>query len=429
MKTLIKVGLVFFGIVYLTVSCSKDDEPLKSDKLTSEDSIYFYINELMPYWYLWNDSIPELDYLNYDTPQDLMADMMVSIDHWSFVDKAESVSSYFNEGEDFGYGFYLAWDSEGNLRVILSYPGTDAYAAGIDRGCIISTIDGVNAQKIDDFDFFFNYENGSSEFSFIDNNGNSHSVTLTKETFNMKGVLCAKTYKINNATVGYMVFQSFLGYSEQELKNTIDSFNTAGVTDLIIDLRFNSGGYLSIAGEMADMLIPSSKVGANYYTLKHNSNRSAKNDTTVKFHNNDLNLNLNRVFFLTNEYSASASELVINCLKPHMTVKTIGNTTYGKPVAMYGFEFQDWFVYPVAAKIINSDGFGDYFSGIAPDQTTNNENNYAWGDLNEPALHQAIYYITNGSFDPAIVAMKGTKKTLLAGKPAKLGKNLLLINK
>ena len=432
MKIFAKIIFLLIAIISLTISCDKhknDDKP-KNDVLATEDSIYWFIDGLMDYWYLWNDSLPNLDYLDYDSPQDLIEDLIVTRDHWSFVDKEETVNSLFQEGEDFGYGFYLTWDSQSKLRVLFSYPGTAAYTAGIDRGCVIEKINDSSVIEIDNFDFFFSYDPGSTKFDFTDHNGVPQSITLTKEKYYMKGVLFADIYELNNKSVGYIVFQSFLEYAEEELVDAFETFHSAGVSEIIIDLRYNSGGYVSIAEKLANILIPESKVGSVFYTLKHNDDRSPIQDTTVHFRNNSLNLNLNRVFFITNEYSASASELVINCLKPHMDVKTIGNTTYGKPVAMYGFNFQDWLVLPVTAKTINSEGYGDYFEGITPQRKVVDESAFAWGDLNEPSLHQAFYFIENEVFDASAIALKGTRNPrLVKGGGKRLQNNLLIMNR
>jgi carboxyl-terminal processing protease len=401
MKKLTQIILLLVVVMFISQSCRKDD---KNDGMSSQDSVYYAVDAIMHYWYLWNDSVPDVDYLSFSTPQDLMDALKVSRDKWSFVDTEEAVSSLFEEGEDFGFGFYLGWDTETaqpttHMRVLFVYNNTDAYAAGIRRGCIIEEINGVSPLQISSFDAFFSTDPGTMTFKFIDNNGAEHSTSLTKKKYNMNGVLYSNTYTVDGKKTGYMVFQSFLGYSKSELEETIDFFKAAGITELIVDLRYNGGGYVTLAEEMANIIVPNNAVGSTFFTQKYNKYRSQENDTVIKFKSEARNLNLDRVFFITNQYSASASELVINGLDPHMDVIKIGNTTYGKPVGMDGFLFNGWVIYPVTAQSFNADGFGDYFNGLAPDKQVNDYHKYDWGDETEPALSQAFYYIANGTFD------------------------------
>lgn len=432
MKNTVKIFLILSLFLGLFTSCEKDDKG--PSVLATEDSIYYFIDGLMDYWYLWNDSIPEVDYLNYSTPQELMNDLIVSIDHWSFVDKEATVNSLFTEGEDFGFGFFLGWDNEPSysttqLRVLFVYNNTDAYNAGIRRGCIIEEIDDVPVKEITSFDPFFSSDEGTMKFDYIDNFGNQQTTTLTKKKYNMNAVLFSDTYEVSGKTTGYMVFQSFLGYSKDELEETIDFFKGAGITELIVDLRYNGGGYVSISEELANMIIPSSVVGETFYSNKHNSDRSDEYDTSVTFKADARNLNLQRVFFITNQYSASASELVINGLNPHLDVIQIGNTTYGKPVTMYGFLFQDWLAYPVTAKSVNSVNFGGYFNGLSPDKQVTDQHKYNWGDETEPALSQAFYYITYGSFDEQASALKTTVKAEVVSDKVFRNRNMLLMDR
>lgn len=408
----ILIGLAISFMVFQ--GCGKDDS---DHVLSSEDSIYYAVNEIMHYWYLWNTEVPEIDYMGHNSPQDLMNALTIDIDEWSFVDKLETVNSYFNEGEDFGFGFYLGWDTEypspeTNLRVLFVYNNTDAYTAGIRRGCIIREMNDVPVQEMTQaqFDAFFSTDAGTMKFDFVDNFGNNHTTTLSKEEYNMNAVLFSDTYNVSGNITGYMVFQSFLGYSKTEMEETIDLFKDAGITELIIDLRYNGGGYVTLAQELANIIVPESAVGETFFDKLYNDDRSSENDTTVKFMTDSRNLNLNRVFFITNQYSASASELVINGLEPHMDVIKIGERTYGKPVGMDGFLFQDWLIYPVTAISANAAGYSDYFNGLAPDKQVNDWHKYDWGDETEPALSQAFHYISFGNFDLSSIA-KSTRST------------------
>jgi carboxyl-terminal processing protease len=110
------------------------------------------------------------------------------------------------------------------------------------------------------------------------------------------------------------------------------------------------------------------------------------------------NLNLSRVFVIVTGGSASASELLINNLKPYMDVKLVGDTTYGKPVGFFPIPIYDYAIYPISFKTVNSVGTADYYTGFVPDKLTPDGVDKDWGDVLEPSLASALKYITTGSF-------------------------------
>lgn len=177
---------------------------------------------------------------------------------------------------------------------------------------------------------------------------------------------------------------------------------------------------------MAEIIVPANSTGQEFISIKHNNLIRAYEDTTLFLRNHSTNLDLDRVFFITNRYSASASELVINGLEPHMDVIQIGETTTGKPYAMYGFIFQDWLAYPVTAKSVNALGYGDYENGILPDLNLTDNHAYDWGDINDPAVVQALNYIQYGSFGNIYALKQGTGKSDILGTGKSLGQHWLI---
>ena len=132
-------------------------------------------------------------------------------------------------------------------------------------------------------------------------------------------------------------------------------------------------------------------------TQKYNDKYSQYN-TSANFKKTGA-VNLPRVFFIVSSSSASASELVINNLKPVMDVKLIGrNNTYGKPVAFFPIAVGDWYIFPVSIRSTNQVGSGNYFSGFTPDAIVGDGLDKDWGDVAELDLASAIKYITTGSF-------------------------------
>ncbi|HSU49868.1 MAG TPA: S41 family peptidase, partial [Segetibacter sp.] len=125
-----------------------------------------------------------------------------------------------------------------------------------------------------------------------------------------------------------------------------------------------------------------------------------EDNNTQKFSNTGT-LNLNRVFFIVTGSTASASELLINNLKPYMNVKLIGDTTYGKPVGFFPVDIFNYSIYPISFKTVNSAGNADYYKGFAPDKAAPDGVNKSWGDITDPSLASALKYITTGAFRSA----------------------------
>jgi C-terminal processing protease CtpA/Prc len=390
--------------VIILTSCEKDDA---NPDIPIEDSVYWYLDGLMNYWYFWNEEITEVDYTTYSDPALLMEDLTVEQDKWSFIGKAETITSLFKEGEEYGFGFNLGWDNLNNLRVIICYNNSTAYDQGIRRGWTLQEIDDVHVLNITSFEAFFDSEPRTMKFDFTDDNNIAHTITLSKELFNLNAVFTTNTFDVDGKNTGYLSYQSFLEYSEDELIDALTILKSKNIDELIVDLRYNSGGLISNAQNLSNIIVPPSELGNIFYSLRHNDINSNYDSDSV-FSQNDLNLGLNRVFFITNEYSASASELVINGLEPHMEVLHIGDSTSGKPYAMYGFSFQDWLIFPVTAKILNANGYGDYEDGIIPDQLVTDNHRYDWGDERDPAIKQAIHYIQYGTFDMITASVKST---------------------
>lgn len=394
-------GIITISLLVLFIipfsSCEKGD---KNNAISSEDSIYYVINELMNTWYLWYDEVPEIDIYQFNNPPDLMEALMYSaIDKWSFVEEKEVIDAIFQEGETFGFGFQIRFDPSNKLRILYVYENSEAYRQGLRKGFIVQSINGIPALLFEDYDEFFDENPATYTFEIIDANDVTHEITLSKSIIQENGVFYKNIYNVSGHSTGYLVYDSFLGYTEDELNEAFAYFKANNISELIVDLRYNQGGYISLAEQFANMVAPLTAIGHPMYTRVHNDIVGPTYDSTTNFSLEDINLNLDRIFFLTSQFSASASELTINVLEPYMDVFLIGSDTYGKPVGMYGWLFHDWYIYPVTVKLQNADGFGDFFDGLPVDVSASEGLDKDWGDETDPCLSQAFHYISFGSFD------------------------------
>lgn len=393
-------GIITFFFLLLFIipfsSCEKNNKLA----ITSEDSIYYVINELMNSWYLWYEEVPELDIYEYNTPPDLMdALMYTSIDKWSFVEEKEVIDATFEEGETYGFGFQIRYDLSNKLRILYVYENSEAYNMGLRKGFIVQSLNGIPSLLFEDYDKFFDENPATYIFEIIDDNNVTQEITLSKSTIQENAVFYKNIFNVSGHQTGYLVYDSFLGYSEDELNEAFSYFKANSISELIIDLRYNQGGYISLAEQFANMVAPLKAMGEPMYTRVHNDIVGPSYDSTTNFSLHDLNLDLDRVFFLTTQFTASASELVINALEPYMDVFLIGSDTYGKPVGMYGWLFYDWYIYPVTAKLENADGYGNFFDGLPVDFSASEGLDKDWGDETDPCLSQAFHFISFGDFD------------------------------
>jgi len=244
---------------------------------------------------------------------------------------------------------------------------------------------------------------------------NGTDVSLVKEeNFQTNPIQLNTIFEIDGQKIGYLMYNQFVSSFDNELNDVFGSFKAAGVTDLILDLRYNPGGsitsciYLAsmIAGDRGAAIFSKEQWNSKLmaYWQENNPSRLTDRLTAVMQGGVAINsLNLDRVFVLTTSRSASASELLINGLAPHIGVVQIGDTTVGKNVGsitIYDYIDNDgnknpnhkYAMQPIVLKIANSEGFSDYTNGLTPDITLKESfsNAGVLGDLEEPLLSRAL---------------------------------------
>ena len=177
----------------------------------------------------------------------------------------------------------------------------------------------------------------------------------------------------------------------------MNNFSANNVSDIVIDLRYNGGGYVSVQEKLADYLAPAAANGNIMMKETYNDKNQGYNATL--YFNKTGPLNPNHILFIVTPSTSSASELLINNLKPYMDVKIIGNgNTDGKPVGFFPISAGDWYVFPVSFRSTNSNNQGGYFNGFTPDAQVADGLDKNWGDPAEASLAKAIKYITTGTF-------------------------------
>jgi carboxyl-terminal processing protease len=400
----------FLVIIILTVSvfasCKKDNvTPPPVTTLTpamARDSLY----DIMNSWYYWNDVMPTVNKDNYADPYLLLDAMRYkALDRWSFVADYDQFMAEM-QGTFVGHGFRIGLDDVNTARIAMIYSGSPLYAYGVRRGWIVKKINDKDVAPILQSQDGTAYSNliGPSEagvtnkFLFQTPAGKDSLIMSTKASFTLNSVILADTLHLSTGVItGHMVFDAFITPSEQELADAFAYFAATGVQDLILDLRYNGGGYLYIAQELASYIAGNANHGNDFIKIMFNSLHQGSN-TTFPLLSTPTPLSLSRIVVITTRETASASECVMNGLKPYMNVISIGDTTNGKPVGMSGGDIgKKYFIAPVTFKDVNKNNEGDFFGGIAPDVIVSDDITHNFSDREELCLKAAISYLETGS--------------------------------
>ncbi len=383
--------------------------------LSIKDSILLETRNI----YLWNNQIPaSFSVQSYADPAAIMTGIRpysiepgfsTAVDRWSFAMKKTEwdamsaglglVSSTSGAGD---FGLSVFFRAEGDLRVRLVEPYAPAGQAGIHRGWRITSINGNSNINTANADFIVDavYESTNTTFTFQKPNGSSATITLQAGHYTEKPVYLDTVYDYGNKRIGYLVFNSFLGNVNAinaEFQRVFNRFASQQVTDVVVDLRYNGGGYVSLAEQLSNFLVKTSANGRLMMTQQYNSQNSQYNET-INFRKTG-SLNIDDIYFIVGRSTASASELVINNLKPHMEVKLIGpSPTHGKPVGFFPIPFGEWYIFPVSFKTVNSNGEGNYYNGIPVNAAIADGLDKDWGDPDEASLASAVRNILSGSY-------------------------------
>jgi carboxyl-terminal processing protease len=400
-------NLILFSILFLALFSSCRKESVTPDTVTpvmARDSLYYIMKEFY-YWYNMpeSSSVTEANKDNYKDPDELLEAMKYkTLDRWSFIaDYDEFIAE--SQGIFVGHGFRIGIDGSGLARIAMIYKNSPLYANGVRRGWII--------KKINNTDPVPTILNGTYSdligpgqagitniFVFQKPDGTDVTISSTKSKFEVNTVLLAETLQLPSGPTGHLVFESFFSTTAiTELATAFAAFKAAGIKDLILDLRYNSGGYISIAQTLASYIAGDSKKGSTFAKLSYNDKHQAEN-YTFPFIATPYSLDLSRVVVITTKFTASASEAVMNGLKPFMNVVSIGEKTDGKPTGMNGWPVgKKYYIWPVTFKMVNADNQGDYFDGISPAKDLPDDISRDFDDKEELCFKEAIHYLETGS--------------------------------
>lgn len=435
------------------------------------DSIFLYAKDI----YYWNDKLPTYEIFNprqyitgatdvisynaallnvakYSSPYEWTAGATSPKFSYIFDKTNKNPTAVINpvssvdlegNGNDLGIRFGL-YGTESNYVVYVTavYQNSPAEKLGFLRGDVVRKINGVS------YGSNYGAEVGSLNSAlggssvvlegFKGDGTTPFNLTVTKGVFGSNPVYKTKVFNAGAKKIGYLAYARFsnAANSNTVLENAFTSFATAGVTDLIIDLRYNGGGYVSTAENLINLIAPTGTAGVMFseyfnatmqagnakilsnqplldangkirygtngamltyanvnYTVAGNTTNFAKKGTLG---------NVRNIVFIISSGTASASELVINSLRPHMTVKLVGRTSYGKPIGFFPITLENKYdVYYSLFETKNSLGQGEYYAGMNPDvdiaEVPSGTVMYDFGDARDNYIKNAIQVLAPGA--------------------------------
>jgi hypothetical protein len=402
--------------------------------------------------YLWYPEVPNPNAAGFATPEEYFAVLKTTRitpsgkpkDRFHFIFDTANWVALSQSGIELGYGFEVALLSTLPPRkALIAYtdPNTPASVAGISRGAEILTVDGVDLVNDNTQagvtilnNALFPSISGTHTFSVRDTPISApRSISLMAVPITKTPVQNVGALPVPNQAVGYMLFNDHIATSEQQLITAITDLQTAGVTDLVLDIRYNGGGYLDIASELAYMIAgPTATGGKTFEQLIFNGKNPfglTAAQAKTPFHGVTQGLSttsgqplpflgLNRVYVLTGAGTCSASESIINGLRGvGIPVELIGSTSCGKPYGFLPTDNCSTTYFAIQFQGVNEQGFGDYPDGFAPTCQVADDFGHGLGDPAESRLAAALQRRSNGTCPPATFSALSARASIAETEP------------
>lgn len=392
----------------LLAGCLHDDDSGPGPLTTITDSCSVtqqneYVYSTMQEWYYWYEQIPEITPANYSSPDALLQAIRYNTfdSTFSYITTQEAEQAFLNNSDYVGFGFSTIIRNGNQLFLREVFPGSPADDSGMARGDEILAIDGVAVASLINAGTLQEAYGASEagvtvEFELEKPDSTTSVVSVTKDTVEIPVVLNPAIFDINGTATGYVYFRSFNNAAYEALDGVFADFKANGVTQLVLDLRYNGGGLLAVAEYLGSLIRAEANPGADFATMNFNDKKQA-NNIVLTLTDETNSLAVSDIVIITTGSSASASELMINALQPYANVATVGATTFGKPVGQSGFNFCDKVLRAVTFEVLNSNGVGGYFNGIPPTCAANDELAEPLGSFNEASMVEAVNYLETGS--------------------------------
>jgi C-terminal processing protease CtpA/Prc len=397
----ILASLVFLASL---TACSFSSDSGNNNQYTCSDRDQKrLVRDVMQDWYLWNDLLPDKIKLgDYDSPAELLASLtqVQPLDNYSRIGSAAADAAFYGGGLFQGFGFGWELVAADDVRLTRVFSSSPAAAAGLSRGQRIVALDGRSIAEIEAAQgISAALDQGVIEFTMREIDGvTEFSVTVSQDIVTIDPVPQWRLIPTaGGPPVGYLELSSFISTANSALDDVFAEFLANGVTDVIIDLRYNGGGIVSTAELLGDLLGGDVAENLTFTRTLFNADRSAEYDSEQIFARLTNSINLSRLVVIATDRTASASELLTNAMEPHVDVTIVGDTTFGKPVGQAGFEFCGAILRLTAFRTVNANDIGDYYSGLPADCAVSDDLDIPVGDAADPNMIAALGYLDTGA--------------------------------
>jgi C-terminal processing protease CtpA/Prc len=432
------------------------------DMLGSFEDEGYWLRSWSNETYLWYDEIIDLDPALYATSKAGVADYFALLkttentpsgnpkDRFHYTRDTAEYEAESEQGVSAGYGASYALVSASpprELVITLVESGSPAAEAGLSRGARIVTVDGVDLMNGSDTNTLnsglWPAQIGEEHnFEVIDPGADQRrAITMTSTSITIDPVPLTEIISTDSGSVGYLLFTQHILPAEEQLVDSFAAMRQASVTDLVLDLRYNRGGYLYLANQVSYMIAGAGVSGRTFGALQFNSKNPSTNPVTGealspnRFITTTINtsptgtplptldLPIQRVFVLTTASTCSASEAIINGLRGmDVEVIQIGTTTCGKPYGFYPEDNCGTTYFTTQFRSVNAAGFGDYPDGFSPENSTESTvgvtlpgclvaDDYSpLGVAEEPMLAAALAYRRDGACPAAMASQNATSR-------------------
>jgi len=381
-----------------------------------------YVRDVLSDIYLWYPHLPSISPVQFPTPEAyLEAVRFREFDaSFSYITSRAASEAFYSDSQFIGYGFSMQV-GPATVRISQVYEDSPAAEAGLDRGSSVVEVNGRSVASLIATGALGGIFGPSTEgvvttIVFDTRGGERRQATMVKRAVTIPTVSLARVFMVEGRKVGYVFFRNFVEPSYAALDEAFAMLKDEGVTELVLDLRYNGGGLVNVAVHLGSLIggaVTRDQVFAEY---RHND-KNTRRDQTLRFPDTPQALTLSRAIVIATPSSASASELVINALRPFLPVTVVGDRTYGKPVGQYVVPFCDKVLAPVSFSMVNANGEGGFFGGIPADCQAPDDIDHDLGDAHEGSLAEALRFIRTGACTPP----SDTSITQAAGAPRATG--------
>jgi C-terminal processing protease CtpA/Prc len=402
-------------IAALLCSCTDDKDPALEPGGSSPENEW--IDVTMRRYYLWDEEIPQKEELDYSLDaKAFFFSLLTEKDgktrdnshyYYSSINKKSQSDTKAFQGEGYSFGFefqyyYITGLKKYALLVLYVLPGSPAADKGMRRGDWIMEIGGEpvpgDSERL--LEALDTASPVTVAFGITRQLGQAVSsrISVTAGVVEDNPVFLHKIIRQGGRRIAYMVYNHFTadpaedksdGLFNDAMREAFSRLKAENPDEFILDLRYNGGGLVTCARLLSTMLAPASALGDVFCHLEYNGHLTGYRNETMTLESAYMkggeNLDLKRLYVITSERTASASEAVINCLRSYMDVILVGMQTEGKNVGSVTFkdDSYEWELHPIVSRLSNKDNFSDYENGFAPDISCDESDAIRDGEMRE----------------------------------------------